>query len=174
MPDRGEPTAARPRADAPADPAAPADPGMPAGPGAPAARPLWGMRSGNGRLRADLETAADGAVVGRVAGELDHDSAPELRRALTAALHSGPVGLLLDLSGVTFCDSAGLEVLLRIRREAAAAGRTFGLGTVGERVGRLLDLTETRSLLVADGADAPLRAPGGPPGPARRTAPPGR
>ncbi len=69
-----------------------------AGPGPPR-RPPW-----------------DGAVV-RVEGEVDIASAPALRSLLTRANHARDV--LVDLSGVTFMDCAGLSALLQARAQHA-------------------------------------------------------
>ncbi|MFF9059678.1 STAS domain-containing protein [Streptomyces sp. NPDC014882] len=52
-----------------------------------------------------------------LAGELDADTAPGLREELAAlAARSAGGVLVLDLSGITFCDSAGLYTLLGISR----------------------------------------------------------
>jgi anti-sigma B factor antagonist len=51
-----------------------------------------------------------------VRGDLDAASADVLRRALEAAVADGRTRLEADLSGVTFCSSAGLTVLLGARR----------------------------------------------------------
>ncbi|MFI2040492.1 STAS domain-containing protein [Streptomyces bottropensis] len=50
-------------------------------------------------------------------GELDADTAPGLREDLAVLAARSTEGLLvLDLSGITFCDSAGLYTLLGIRQ----------------------------------------------------------
>ncbi|MGW0565991.1 STAS domain-containing protein [Streptomyces tauricus] len=58
-----------------------------------------------------------------VAGELDSNTAVSLREcvAVLAARSTGRL-LVLDLSGVTCCDSAGLSILLGIRETLALAG----------------------------------------------------
>jgi anti-anti-sigma factor len=50
-----------------------------------------------------------------VAGELDAASAPELEITLKEALIDSQGAFLLDLRGVTFMDSAGVNELLRAR-----------------------------------------------------------
>ncbi|WP_157970476.1 STAS domain-containing protein [Nakamurella deserti] len=52
-----------------------------------------------------------------VAGRLDAVAAPELHEALAGLLADGYPHLTVDLSDVTFVDSAGLAVLVRSRRE---------------------------------------------------------
>ncbi|WKD36681.1 STAS domain-containing protein [Streptomyces xanthophaeus] len=88
-----------------------------------------------------------GTVQVVVSGEIDFDNAMFLRRALLAALVSQRATLLLDLERVTFCDCAGLNTLLTARHAALRAGRGLHITAAGRRVERLLNLTDTRSLL---------------------------
>ncbi|GAB2945072.1 STAS domain-containing protein [Streptomyces heilongjiangensis] len=58
-----------------------------------------------------------------LAGELDIDTSTSLREYLAALAARSPGGLLvLNLSGITFCDSAGLYTLLGIRQALSVAG----------------------------------------------------
>jgi anti-sigma B factor antagonist len=77
-----------------------------------------------------------------VSGELDLYTAPRLHRELTAALADGtPPRLIIDLSGVEFCDSTGINVLLAAHRRAREHGG--GLELLGPRAGmrRILQVT---------------------------------
>ncbi|WP_309234358.1 STAS domain-containing protein [Nocardia sp. XZ_19_385] len=56
------------------------------------------------------------AAVLTVEGEVDLSSAPELQSATDEALRAGRSVLVMDLSGVTFFGSAGLNVLIRALR----------------------------------------------------------
>jgi anti-anti-sigma factor len=58
--------------------------------------------------------AGDVLVVG-VAGELDMDTAPEVRAAIVSGLVDRPSALVFDLSEVSFFSSAGLSLLLEAR-----------------------------------------------------------
>ncbi|WP_437042215.1 STAS domain-containing protein [Streptomyces sp. enrichment culture] len=70
-----------------------------------------------------------------LAGELDTDTAPGLREELTAlAARSAGGVLVLDLSGVTFCDSAGLYALLGIRQTLPLAGVDVLFAQIGAAV----------------------------------------
>jgi anti-anti-sigma factor len=83
-----------------------------------------------------------GAVVLLLSGELDHDTAEPLRAALDAALAAGgPVRLIVDCGGLSFCDSTGLNILLRARLAAEAAGGSVELASLGRQVARMLRLT---------------------------------
>jgi anti-sigma B factor antagonist len=65
-------------------------------------------------FRVTVQPLEDACVM-RATGELDASTANRLRSPLAAARHDG-VTTLLDLSGVTFIDSAGLRVLLEAAR----------------------------------------------------------
>ncbi|WP_051838296.1 STAS domain-containing protein [Streptomyces sp. NRRL F-2580] len=88
-----------------------------------------------------------GTVQVVVSGEVDFDNATLLRQVLLAALVSHRATLLVDLERVTFCDCAGLGTLLTARRAALRAGRSLQITAAGRRVERLMNLTDTRSLL---------------------------
>jgi anti-anti-sigma factor len=63
----------------------------------------------------------------RAAGELDLATAPRLQARLDDLLDAGYHELDLDLDEVSFCDVAGLNVLLRTRAAAVAAGGRLSL-----------------------------------------------
>jgi anti-sigma B factor antagonist len=51
----------------------------------------------------------------RVPGEIDAATAPELQRALEAAVAASAGAFVLDLTPASFLDSSGIGVLLRVR-----------------------------------------------------------
>lgn len=69
-------------------------------------------------LLVDAETHGR-AVVLLVTGEIDVMTASQLEESALRALEDTPVVLVVDLSGVTFLASAGLAVLVGIRKAAA-------------------------------------------------------
>ncbi|MFG2307574.1 STAS domain-containing protein [Streptomyces sp. NPDC048566] len=52
----------------------------------------------------------------RVSGELDLVTAPVLRQGVHDVVAEGRHSIVLDLSGVLFCDSSGVGVLIATRR----------------------------------------------------------
>jgi anti-anti-sigma factor len=106
----------------------------------------------------------DGRTRVTVSGEIDHDTAPPLKAALTRALGDRGDLLEVDLAAVHFCDCSGLSVLLYIRACAEDCGVTLTLTRAGSAVLRLLALTETRALFtLTDPVPVPLAdPPGGP------------
>ncbi|MFF0476420.1 STAS domain-containing protein [Streptomyces sp. NPDC004284] len=100
----------------------------------------------DGEAEGDIAVSArmteSGASVS-IRGELDLSSAPYLRTSLLqvmAACADGG-GLTLDLSQVPFCDSTGLNVLLRARQRAVSEHRTLTIAAASPQVMRLLEMT---------------------------------
>jgi anti-sigma B factor antagonist len=89
------------------------------------------------------DTAADGAVVLVLEGELDLAATPRLRARVDEV---GAGGLVLDFRRATFIDSAVLKELLRARSELAARDARLVLVGVPPAIRRLLDLTRTSEL----------------------------
>ncbi|MFE7531404.1 STAS domain-containing protein [Kitasatospora sp. NPDC057542] len=84
-----------------------------------------------------------------VVGELDRDTADELRAAPAHPPSAGDIErIVVDLAGLRFCDSTGLNVLLRARLDAQAAGLGLEPAGPGPSVARLFAIT---------GADGVLR-----------------
>ncbi|WP_042366396.1 STAS domain-containing protein [Streptacidiphilus neutrinimicus] len=83
--------------------------------------------------------AATGPVL-EVAGDLDHATAPALRRAVEAlGLTAGQV-LVVDLAGLDFCDSSGITALLAARNLTSEQGTGMVLASVPENTARILGI----------------------------------
>jgi anti-anti-sigma factor len=100
-------------------------------------------------LAVEIRTAADGLVV-VVTGSLDYDQAAPLDDALQHALtgRPAPARIAVDMAGVTFCDSAGLNGLLLARRKAERRGILFALARPSRAVTDLLRTTGADEVLV--------------------------
>jgi anti-sigma B factor antagonist len=79
-------------------------------------------------------------------GELDIATAPGLARRLTPLAKAGS-HLLLDLAGLGFCDCAGLNQFLRLRRLVIAAGGSLHLTAPTAAVRRLIVTARLDDLL---------------------------
>ncbi|XVS67878.1 STAS domain-containing protein [Actinosynnema sp. CA-299493] len=86
--------------------------------------------------------AGDVLVVG-VAGELDMDTTSEVRATVVSGLVERPSALVLDLSGVSFFSSAGLSLLLEVRRLVG----TLAVVATSRAVLRPIQLTSLGPLL---------------------------
>ncbi|GAA3372231.1 STAS domain-containing protein [Streptomyces sannanensis] len=93
-----------------------------------------------GRLRVTVRTEGRSEIVAPV-GELDHSSADLLRVPLEDAVEQGRTRLVVDCSGLEFCDSTGLNVLLGARLRAEAAGGGVHLAGMLPMVARVFEIT---------------------------------
>ena len=88
-----------------------------------------------------------GALVVRPEGELDHDSVGPLREALERAVADPPGRVVVDCGGLDFCDSTGLNLLLRAHTAALRAGLPLLLAAPGPVVARMLQITGADEVL---------------------------
>jgi len=77
--------------------------------------------------------------------EIDVVNAGEIRQALLSAASLGAAALIIDMSGTTFCDSAGVGAIIAAHRQAAATGTQLRL--VAPAVLRILTLTGIHQLI---------------------------
>ena len=118
----------------------------------PAARRTGSVR--HVELRVTSRSQGDRTVMS-VRGEIDLYTAPRLHRELVTALAgSGPVRLVVDMSGVEFCDSTGMNVLLAAHRRAREHGGDLELASPRAAVRKILQVTglETIFTVVDDPA----------------------
>ncbi|MFB9408862.1 STAS domain-containing protein [Dactylosporangium matsuzakiense] len=73
-------------------------------------------------LEVDVHTGPAGTATVVARGDLDYNTAPAFRAAVTAALADRPTTLCLDLAALTFMDSSGIVALLAAHSAAAALG----------------------------------------------------
>ncbi|WP_327417990.1 STAS domain-containing protein [Streptomyces sp. NBC_01233] len=98
------------------------------------------MSTANGERFTVEARSLPGAVVLAMAGELDHDTAEPLRQALDTTWPDGG-RLLVDLTRLDFCDSTGLNVLLRGRLAIQESGGTLELVGLHPPVARMFHIT---------------------------------
>ena len=81
-------------------------------------------------------------VIARVTGELDHCSAPAVRRELDRLIGDPSVRrLVLDLSGMTFMDSSCIGVILGRYREMRARGGRVAVRSMNPHVEKIFFLS---------------------------------
>ena len=81
----------------------------------------------------------DRIAVVAVSGDLDTVSAPEVAEGIQTACRKEPAALIVDLSGVEFLGSAGMNLLIQAHREMAPSGR-FGVVADGPATSRPLKM----------------------------------
>ncbi|MFD5818555.1 STAS domain-containing protein [Streptomyces sp. NPDC127038] len=89
----------------------------------------------------DATAYGEGIALVTVAGELDVETAPELKDRLADQVRGGRRHLLLDLSAVPFMDSSGINALLKAHDVAGRAGGGVCLVSPAQAVRRVLDIT---------------------------------
>ncbi len=87
-----------------------------------------------------LDPRPTGSTVLRVVGELDHHTAPGLSEALDAVPLGPGGGLVIDLTGLAYCDSTGISVLVIAYQRAQAAGSPFGLAGLNHELTRIFQI----------------------------------
>jgi anti-sigma B factor antagonist len=93
----------------------------------------------------------------RVAGALVYDTAAEARPRLRALVDGGFRRLIVDASDLDFLDSSGLGVLLAAWQRMDRDGRRLEVRGVHGQPARVLALTGSDVLLIADRGDPPTR-----------------
>jgi anti-sigma B factor antagonist len=83
-----------------------------------------------------------------ISGEIDIASGPQLRDQLLGVIRRHGAQLSLDLTGVTFIDCAGINVLMAARRRAQLEGGSLHVLRASPRVRRVLALTRLDSVLM--------------------------
>jgi anti-sigma B factor antagonist len=89
----------------------------------------------------------DTGVVIVVTGEVDLSTGPLVLRAARSVLAEPVTSLAIDLAGVTFIDSSGIDVLVTIRDEASASAIPFTLAFISPPVRRVLEIVNLLDLL---------------------------
>jgi anti-anti-sigma factor len=82
-----------------------------------------------------------GYTIVAISGEIDIARAPMLREQLLGLLRPGASRLVIDLSGVTFCDASGLAVLVGVARRAGLLGGVLRLAAPAPLMSTVLRLT---------------------------------
>ncbi|MFF7178341.1 anti-sigma factor antagonist [Streptomyces sp. NPDC008121] len=80
------------------------------------------------------------ATVLALAGALDYETAPHLREQVRAVDLSPGHLLVLDLAGLDFCDSSGINTFLTARNAVTAANASIALASVPSPVARVLGI----------------------------------
>ncbi len=77
------------------------------------------------------------------AGEIDLYSAPKLQTDLAAIIDSAAPAarIVVDMSGVEFCDSTGMNVLLSCLRQARERGGELELAAPRPAIKKILQVT---------------------------------
>ncbi|NLU25447.1 MAG: STAS domain-containing protein [Clostridiales bacterium] len=98
-----------------------------------------------------LTKSSDRNLTIRLEGELDHHGAKKSMRELERAVESAlPLSATLDFSGVTFMDSSGIAVVLRVLRRMRELGGTLKLTKVPPQAKKVFDAAGISQMLTIE------------------------
>ena len=102
----------------------------------------WGGKVSAVELNVSSRSQGDHAIV-IATGEIDLYTAPRLQSELAAVIaNSAPATkIVVDMSGVDFCDSTGMNVLLSCLRQARERGGELELAAPRQAVRKILQVT---------------------------------
>ncbi|TDT42386.1 anti-sigma B factor antagonist [Streptomyces sp. BK208] len=98
-------------------------------------------------LQLTVQHPCPGLAVAAVVGDMDMHTADTLRHDAREIIRQGCPHLVLDLSQVGFCDSAGLGALIGLWHAAQEAGGELRIANVPDRLMRMLVLTGVDAVL---------------------------
>ena len=83
----------------------------------------------------------DETLYANISGEIDHHSARIIREAIDASLLAySPEALVMDVSAISFMDSAGLGLVMGRYSKASEAGIAFTVTGVNPRIEKMFDM----------------------------------
>jgi anti-anti-sigma factor len=108
---------------------------------------------------AEIAVERNGAtIVARLSGEIDMTNASYIRDELTRSVPNEAVGMVIDLSGTRYLDSAAIELLFELARRLQRRRQRLRIALPpGSPLKRVLLLTEINSAApVHDSVEAAL------------------
>jgi anti-sigma B factor antagonist len=114
------------------------------------------------KLEISVYRESDETIVALV-GEIDLQTAPRLSGAVNDALAEDPLRVVLDMEGVTFCDSRGLGTLVVLSRAASRSRSVLVLANLGDFLKRLLAVSGIgEHFVIREGGPGAESGPKGP------------
>jgi anti-sigma B factor antagonist len=92
------------------------------------------------------ERNLDGTPALALAGELNVNSAPDLRRLLMKYVNRSKPKLLLDLTGLSFMDTSGLATLIEAHLKAEKNGGMLAVFGLAARITEVFAVTRVTKL----------------------------
>ncbi|MEV5413568.1 STAS domain-containing protein [Thermopolyspora sp. NPDC052614] len=93
-----------------------------------------------------------GYAVMAIAGEIDLYTAPRLQAEFARLLENGPARIVIDMSGVEFCDSTGMNVLLSALKRMRERGGQLEVAAPRPAVRKILQVTGLDSVFTVHDA----------------------
>ena len=93
----------------------------------------------------------DRSLIVLLTGELDMETAPDLRDCLGQLVGQDDPRIVVDLAQLTFCDSNGIAALIAGYEACRAAGGQFHIRGETGAVARVLEISGVRTVLSSNG-----------------------
>lgn len=90
-------------------------------------------------LTVTAEPHPAGPTLITLAGELDFSTVADLRDVIRDTPFTA-VGVVIDLTGVLYCDSTGITVLVTASQQASSAGSPFALAGLSDNLRRVFGI----------------------------------
>ncbi len=94
-------------------------------------------QEGHVKLSIEARPSLPRETVLKLSGEIDYESAQDLRTAVSGALEGGIDSLIINMAGVTFLDSTGIGTLVVARRICHGCGVTMHIREANPFIVRL-------------------------------------
>ncbi|MEO9174567.1 MAG: STAS domain-containing protein [Gaiellales bacterium] len=106
----------------------------------------------------DVSRVADDVELVVVSGELDFGEAPDFGRTLQQLRDDGSRWFVLDLAGLHFIDSSGINALVLASKATAATGGALVAASARQHVQRVFDIVKLSEFIpVESSVDEALR-----------------
>jgi len=98
-------------------------------------------------MEINLERIQNTLIV-KLAGEIDHHSAADVRMAVDKELHFSPIkNIVFDFDGVTFMDSSGIGMVIGRYKQARARGGKTLIIRAKPQVDKMLELSGIKKII---------------------------
>lgn len=103
-------------------------------------------------MKLTIQPDAGGAITVALSGEVDLATAGQFEAEVERLVTTGVRQLIVDLGEVTFCDSTGLNALVRARHLCETKGGTLRITRPRGEVAEVLSISGLLDHLASDGA----------------------
>jgi anti-anti-sigma factor len=101
-------------------------------------------------LAIEVSSPREGVVLIALAGELEVVSVDQLSARIAALDLGGPTHVVLDLEGVTFIDSSGVNALVQAVRSVEDRGGTAVLAAPSRAAQRVFEITRLSQIVAVE------------------------
>jgi anti-anti-sigma factor len=101
----------------------------------------------------------DGVAIFTLVGSLDAISAPDTGKKLLAHIDEGDTKIVMDLSGLNYISSAGLQTILKVTRKIKTVDGGFVLASLTSNVKDVIELSGfTVFLSIFDNVESAIKS----------------